>query len=59
MNFPLEYEPMYSIEFERLEQSSFKKEFYEDIEQINYGRYIDAMNEKKFEPPKFVDDQLN
>jgi hypothetical protein len=32
MNFPLEYEPMYAIEFERLEQSSFKKEFYEDIE---------------------------
>jgi len=32
MNFPLEYETMYAIEFERLEQSSFKKEFYEDIE---------------------------
>jgi hypothetical protein len=29
MNFPLEYDEMYAIEFERLEQNSFRKEFYE------------------------------
>jgi hypothetical protein len=27
MNFPLEYEPMYAIEFERLEHNSLKKIF--------------------------------
>ena len=59
MNFPLEYEDMYAIEFERLEESSFTTEFYEEISQINYSKYIDTMNEKKFEPPKFMDDQLN
>ncbi len=31
MNFPLEYEPMYAIEFERLEQGSLKKNFDEEI----------------------------
>jgi hypothetical protein len=31
MNFPLEYEEMYAIEFERLEESSFTTEFYEEI----------------------------
>ena len=53
MNFPLEYDEMYAIEFERLEHSSFRKDFYEQIEQINYDRYIDG---EKFKFPVFMDD---
>lgn len=53
MNFPLEYDEMYAIEFERLEHNSFRKEFYQQIEQINYDRYIDG---EKFKFPVFMDD---
>jgi len=40
-----------AIEFERLETSSFKKSFFEKMEQLNYDRFIEC---EKYKPPEFM-----
>jgi hypothetical protein len=45
-----------AIELERLENSSFKPEFYEQMEALNYDRYVD---QDKYKPPVFVDPPQN
>jgi hypothetical protein len=47
-----EYDPTMAIELERLEQSSFKPDFYEAMEVLNYDRYIEM---EKYVYPQFVD----
>jgi hypothetical protein len=51
-NPPPEYDPTMGIELERLEQSSFKPDFYERMEVLNYDRYIEM---EKYVYPQFVD----
>lgn len=51
-NPPPEYDPEMAIELERLEQSSFKPDFYEKMEVLNYDRYIEM---EKYVYPEFVD----
>ncbi len=46
------YDPDLAIEIERLEPSSFKKDFFEKMEQLNYDRFID---QEKFKPPEFME----
>ena len=50
-NPPPEYDPSMAIELERLEQSSFKPDFYEQMEVLNYDRYIEM---EKYVYPEFV-----
>lgn len=50
------YDPKLAIELERLENSSFKPEFYETMEALNYDRYVD---QDKYVPPVFVDPPMN
>ena len=38
---PDEYDPNMAIEFERLETKSFKRDFFEKMEEINYDRFIE------------------
>ena len=49
---PEVYDPALAIEIERLEQKSFKQDFYEQMEQINYDRYIE---QDKWRGPQFQD----
>jgi len=40
-----------AIELERIEQSSFKPNFFEEMEVLNYDRYIEM---EKYVYPEFV-----
>ena len=50
-NPPPEYDPSMAIELERIEQSSFKPNFFEEMEVLNYDRYIEM---EKYVYPEFV-----
>ena len=46
------YDDARAIEFERLEASSFKPDFFEKMQEINYDRYIDG---EKFKLAEFYE----
>ena len=47
-----DYDEDLAIEIERIEASSFKKAFFERMEEINYGKYVE---QEKFEHAEFMD----
>lgn len=49
---PPVYDPKMAVELERLDVSSFKPEFYEQMEALNYDRFVD---QDKYKPPEFID----
>ena len=51
-NPPPEYDPEIAIELERLQPSNFKKSFFEQMEVLNYDRYIDS---ERYVYPEFID----
>lgn len=53
---PTEYDENWATEIERLEAKSFRKEFFEQMEMLNYDRQIEKMKpEGKIVMPEFVD----
>lgn len=53
---PAEYNEDMATELERLEASSFKKEFFETMEMLNYDRQIEKMKpEGKIILPEFIE----
>ena len=53
---PTEYDEDWATEIERLEADSFKKEFFEQMEMLNYDRQIEKMNpEGKIIIPEFIE----
>lgn len=53
---PTEYDEDWATEIERLEASSFKKDFFEQMETLNYDRQIEKMKpDGKIILPDFVE----
>lgn len=53
---PTEYDEDWATEIERLESSSFKKDFFEQMETLNYDRQIEKMKpDGKIILPEFVE----
>lgn len=54
---PTEYHEDWATEIERLEASSFRKDFFETMEMLNYDRQIEKMKpDGKIILPEFIDD---
>lgn len=53
---PYEYDADWATEIERLDASSFKKDFFEQMESINYDRQIEKMKpDGKVVLPEFME----
>ena len=53
---PTEYNEDWATEIERLEASSFKKDFFETMEMLNYDRQIEKMKpDGKIILPEFME----